>query len=283
MRVQKAVITAAGPGQNGLPLQRLVDRDGVEKTALEMIVEEIDSSGIDSVAIVIRPGDRDAYAAAAGRYVDRITFVTQDQPRGYGDALLRARGFMANEPVLHQVGDHLYLSRIGKSCAQQLIDAAQAEQCAVSAVQPTREHMLPYFGTVGGNRLPRSEHLYEVRRVIEKPTPTLAEQELTISGFRSGTYLCFFGMHVLTPGAMDMLAELAQRHPQRSIALAEALNELAARERFLACEIAGSRYNIGMKYGLLTAQLAFSLSGVDRDKVLTELVELMAQQSLGSH
>lgn len=82
MRVQKAVITAAGPGQNGLPLQRLVDRDGVEKTALEMIVEEIDSSGIDSVAIVIRPGDRDAYAAAAGRYVDRITFVTQDQPRG---------------------------------------------------------------------------------------------------------------------------------------------------------------------------------------------------------
>ncbi|MBL8869727.1 MAG: hypothetical protein JNK90_08025 [Planctomycetaceae bacterium] len=283
MRVQKAVITAAGPGQNGLPLQRLVDRDGVEKTALEMIVEEIDSSGIDSVAIVIRPGDRDAYAAAAGRYVDRITFVTQDQPRGYGDALLRARGFMANEPVLHLVGDHLYLSRIGKSCAQQLIDAAQAEQCAVSAVQPTREHMLPYFGTVGGNRLPRSEHLYEVRRVIEKPTPTLAEQELTISGFRSGTYLCFFGMHVLTPGAMDMLAELAQRHPQRSIALAEALNELAARERFLACEIAGSRYNIGMKYGLLTAQLAFSLSGVDRDKVLTELVELMAQQSLGSH
>jgi UTP--glucose-1-phosphate uridylyltransferase len=122
-----------------------------------------------------------------------------------------------------------------------------------------------------------------VRRVIEKPTPTLAEQELTISGFRSGTYLCFFGMHVLTPGAMDMLAELAQRHPNRPIALAEALNELATRERFLACEIAGSRYNIGMKYGLLTAQLAFSLSGVDRDKVLTELVELLAQQNLNSH
>jgi UTP--glucose-1-phosphate uridylyltransferase len=65
--------------------------------------------------------------------------------------------------------------------------------------------------------------------------------------------------------------------------LAEALNELATRERFLACEIAGSRYNIGMKYGLLTAQLAFSLSGVDRDKVLTELVELLAQQNLNSH
>jgi UTP--glucose-1-phosphate uridylyltransferase len=260
-----------------------VDRDGVEKTALEMIIQEIDRCGIDSVAIVIRPGDREAYAAAAGRYVDRIVFVTQDEPRGYGDALLRAKGFMEDSPVLHLVGDHLYLSRIGKSCAQQLIEAAETEQCAVSAVQPTREHMLPYFGTVGGNRLPRSEHLYEVRRVIEKPTPTLAEQELTISGFRSGTYLCFFGMHVLTPGAMDILAELAQRYPGRNIVLAEALNELATRERFLACEIAGSRYNIGMKYGLLTAQLAFSLSGVDRDRVLTELVELLAQQNLRSH
>lgn len=283
MRVQKAVITAAGPGQTGLPLQRLVDRDGVEKTALEMIIQEIDRCGIDSLAIVIRPGDREAYAAAAGRYVDRIVFVTQDEPRGYGDALLRAKGFMEDSPVLHLVGDHLYLSRIAKSCAEQLIEAAETEQCAVSAVQPTREHMLPYFGTVGGNRLPRSEHLYEVRRVIEKPTPTLAEQELTISGFRSGTYLCFFGMHVLTPGAMEILAELAQRYPGCNIALAEALNELATRERFLACEIAGSRYNIGMKYGLLTAQLAFSLSGVDRDRVLTELVELLAQQNLRSH
>ncbi len=283
MRVQKAVITAAGPGQNGLPLQRLVDRDGLEKTALEMIIEEIDSAGIDSLAIVIRPGDRDAYAMAAGRYVDRLTFVTQDQPRGYGDALLSARGFMGDEPVLHLVGDHLYLSRIGKSCAEQLIEAAQTESCAVSAVQPTREHMLPYFGTVGGNRLPRSEHLYEVRRVIEKPTPTLAEQELTISGFRSGTYLCFFGMHVLTSSSMDVLAEIAERNPGRAIALAEALNEVASRERYLACEINGSRYNIGMKYGLLSAQLAFSLSGVDRDKVLTDMVELLSQQAVSRH
>jgi UTP--glucose-1-phosphate uridylyltransferase len=99
-----------------------VDRDGLEKTALEMIIEEIDSAGIESLAIVIRPGDREAYAAASGRYVDRLTFVTQEQPRGYGDAILCARKFMGDEPVLHLVGDHLYLSRIGKRCAQQLIE-----------------------------------------------------------------------------------------------------------------------------------------------------------------
>jgi hypothetical protein len=32
-----------------------------------------------------------------------------------------------------------------------------------------------------------------------------------------------------------------------------------------------------VKYGLLTAQLAISLSGPDRDEVLAQLIELLAQ------
>jgi len=35
---------------------------------------------------------------------------------------------------------------------------------------------------------------------MTKPTPTLAETELPVAGLRAGHYLCFFGMHVLTPG-----------------------------------------------------------------------------------
>ena len=35
-------------------------------------------------------------------------------------------------------------------------------------------------------------------RVIE-PTPSVAEQQLTVPGLRAGFYLCFFGVHVLTP------------------------------------------------------------------------------------
>ena len=54
------------------------------------------------------------------------------------------------------------------------------------------------------------------------------------------------------------------------------LADLAKRERYLALEIQGTRYNIGVKYGLLTAQLALGLSGVDRDKILTGVVDLLA-------
>ena len=107
MKILKALITAAGLGQNSLPLQRLVDRDGIDKTALEMIIEEVVSAGIESIAIVIRPNDEVAYQQAAGKYVDRITFVVQTKPNGYGDAILQARDFAGNDSVLHLVGDHL--------------------------------------------------------------------------------------------------------------------------------------------------------------------------------
>ncbi len=58
------------------------------------------------------------------------------------------------------VGDHLYVSRTDESCAQQLVEVAQTEVCAISAVQATRENQLPYYGTVGG-RLVGGQQLKE--------------------------------------------------------------------------------------------------------------------------
>lgn len=43
-------------------------------------------------------------------------------------------------------------------------------------------------------------------------------------------------------------------------------------------EMKGRRYNLGVKYGLLNAQLALALEGADRENVLTQLVELLAQR-----
>jgi UTP--glucose-1-phosphate uridylyltransferase len=227
---------------------------------------------------VICPGDQAAYAAAAGPHARRVRFLPQSEPRGYGHAVLCGRGFVGQEPFLLLVGDHLYVSREDKGCAQQLVEVAQAEACAVSAVQATHESKLPYYGTVGGRRVQGRQGLYEIERVIEKPTPTEAEQHLIVPGLRAGYYLCFFGMHVLTPTVMEILAEdLARAGTGRSVPLSPALERAAQRERYLACELRGRRYDIGAKYGLLIAQLALSLSGKDRDEVLTQLVELLAQ------
>jgi UTP--glucose-1-phosphate uridylyltransferase len=92
-----------------------------------------------------------------------------------------------------------------------LVEIAAAENAAVSAVQATHESKLPYYGAVGGRLVPARKGLYEISRVLEKPTPTEAEQTLIVPGLRAGHYLCFFGMHVLTPIVMELLnEELAQ-------------------------------------------------------------------------
>lgn len=277
MKLKKAVITAAAPSQRLLPLQRLVDRDGVEKTALRIVIEEVVSAGVDEIAVVVCPGDADAYREAAGEVAGRLTFVEQSQPRGYGDALHRAAAFVGREPFVHLVGDHLYVSSTAARCAQQLVEAAKAEACSVSAVQPTRENMLPYYGVVGGRRVAQHKHLYEIERVVEKPTPTEAEQTLIVPGLRAGYYLCLFGMHALSPLVMDILGEaVAQTPAGKNVQLSPALNQLAQRERHLALKVSGKRYNIGVKYGILTAQLALALAGNDRAEVLADLVELLA-------
>jgi UTP--glucose-1-phosphate uridylyltransferase len=280
MNIRKAVVTAAGPGQQTLPLQTLVDRDGVEKKALRIILEEAIHAGVDEVGLVIVPGAQAAYAEAAGEYASRVHFMEQPAPRGYGHALGLARTFVGRQPFLHLVSDHLYVSAVAARSAQQVVEAAQQEKCAVSAVQATRESMLPYYGTIGARRVPRRTDLYEVENVIEKPTPSEAEQKLLVPGLRAGNYLCLFGIHVFTPAVLDLLEEEEARTPPAdTVPLSPVLAKLAGRERYLALEVRGRRFNIGVKYGLLTAQLALALDGADRENVLAQLVELLALSS----
>ena len=280
MDIKKAIITAAGKSQRTLPLQTLVDRDGQTKTALRILVEEILSAGIEEICIVVSPGDQAAYAAAAAGPGARLQFVEQSQPLGYGHAVFSAREFVGSRPFLLLVGDHLYLSGAPKRCAQQLVEIAAGENASVSAVQSTHESKLPYYGAVGGHLMAGKTGLYEVSRVVEKPTPTEAEQTLMVPGLRAGHYLCFFGMHVLTPVVMDLLGEQLAQAQARAIPLSGALAKLAGRERYLACELSGRRYDIGVKYGLLTAQLALALDGRDREEVMTGLLDLLVRREL---
>ncbi len=278
MNIRKAVITAAGKHQLSLPLQTLVDRDGVPKSALAILAEEATGAGIEEIAVIVSPGTEAVYAASAGPHARRMRFIVQEEPLGYGHAVLCAAEFTGDDPFLLMVSDHLHISRTGESCVQQLIATAAAEKCAVSAVQATHESKLPLYGCLGGHRVPGRDRLYEVDAVLEKPTPTVAEQKLVVPGLRAGHYLCFFGIHALPSAVMEILA---RRHQARAAGattdLSGALAELARSERYLAHELLGYRHDIGQRYGLLSAQLALALAGDDRDEVLVQIVELLAQ------
>jgi UTP--glucose-1-phosphate uridylyltransferase len=178
------------------------------------------------------------------------------------------------------VGDHLYVSASPKPSAQRLVELAQKERCSVSGVQRTRESLLFQYGTVGGRRVPPRSDLYRVDAIIEKPTPTEAEQRLLIPGIRAGHYLCFFGIHVLTPAVMDILDRRLEESSGAPVTLVDALTELASQEQYLAVEDHGRRYDLGAPYGLLIAQLALALNGRDRGEVLSQMVELLADREL---
>jgi UTP--glucose-1-phosphate uridylyltransferase len=204
-----------------------------------------------------------------------VTLLEQAAARGYADAIYTAREFVGDTPFLHLVGDHFYLAAEGEASglAEELVRIYSKEGCSVSAVVPTREGLLPYFGAIGGAAL--GPRLYQVETVLEKPTPTEAERVLTVAGLRQGHYLCFFGMHLFTPGVMRILGE--QLADGGKAALSDTLQIVARRERYLAAIVPGQRFDIGSKYGLLQAQLALGLRGKDRDEILTTMLELLAR------
>lgn len=281
MRIKKAVITAAGKSQRALPMQTLFDQDGAERSVLSLIVREAAQAGIGDIGIVVWPGDEDAYAKLLVDDPVRVTFIPQVETRGYAHAVLHAREFVKGEAFLHCVGDHIYVGAKAGGSAQQLVQLAEAESCAVSAVQVTRENLLPYYGAVGGQTVAGRSDVYRVDTVLEKPTPTEAEQRIIVPGLRAGQYLCFYGMHVFTPSIFDILEKLLKGSPAAA-SLSSALAELARHEMYLAMVQKGRRFDVGVKYGLFNAQLALALGGRDRDQVLTELVSVLTTRDLSS-
>lgn len=277
--VQHALITAAGPDDRRLPLQGLTDRTGAWKPVIVIQVEEILDAGIGDVGVVIRPADRAAYEGVLKPFGRRVTLVEQTAPSGYGHAVLCGRQFVGGRPFLLQVSDHIYVGAGDTSCTRQLLEHAGAEGCALSAVQATHESQVGNYGTIAGSLVAGRRGLYQVETVIEKPTPTVAEQQCAVPGLRQGNYLCFFGMHVLTPTVFTLLQEAFDAQPGRKLGLTPALAELAAREKYLAVELTGRRADLEARFGVLRAQLALALNGPAREAALAVLAEELAQNA----
>lgn len=306
MPIRKAMITAAGRGARLQPaadtvqksMLPMVDRDGLTKPVIQIIAEEAFQSGIEALCLVTAPGDEERYRAqfaalrdtwrASGteaarqqieridEFLERTSYVVQEEPRGYGHAVQCGRAFVGDEAFLLLLGDHLYVSDDPeRPCVRQLVEVAERENCAVSAVHALREQFIGYYGTLAGERLPKSDGLHRIRRILEKPSLSRAELELHTPGLRTGHYLCFFGMHALTPRVFALL-ERAQQDDQE-LPLTPSLDELAREETYLALEVRGMRYDIGTRFGLLRTQIALAMAGSTRDELLTTLAETLAE------
>jgi UTP--glucose-1-phosphate uridylyltransferase len=311
MNVKKAVITAAARGERLYPVADtvqktmlpLLDIDGINKPIIQIIAEEAFSSGIEEICIICAPGDPERYVESfqslrstliqsfkhtewaqrqafnINNLLDRITFQVQDKPLGYGHAVYQARSFVNNEPFLLLLGDYIYISDIAnKRCAQQLIELAQHENCSVSAVNPTIEHLIGRYGTLTGKALLNERGVYQVEKIIEKPSISEAELHLQTPGLRVGYFLCYTGMHIFKPSIFDMLKGQVDAD-QSNILLTPILQQLADTDKYLALEMRGNRYDTSKKFGLFQAQLALALAGGQKEEVLSDMIQIMADST----
>ena len=309
MKIKKAVITAAARGERLYPvadtIQKamlpVIDTDGLHKPVLQIICEEAFASGIEEICIVCAPGDGERYLSAftslrenllrsfqgidwaktQAQKLDHLAahlhFAEQKEPRGYGHAVYCAREFAGREPFLLLLGDYLYVSYLkNKGCAAQVVELASQEGCAVSAVNPTIEHQISRYGTLTGKHLATYDGVYQIEKIIEKPSLSMAELELQTPGLRAGYYLCFFGMHVLPATIFELLEPDIEKNTSNTL-LTPALQQLAATDKYLALEVKGNRYDLSRKHGLLRAQIALGLAGQAHDETLTTMVELLAE------
>ncbi len=309
--VRKAVVTAAGRGTRMYPatttIQKemlpVMDLDGICKPAIQVIIEEALNSGIEEVCLVVNPHNRAQIeqhfaplppeelklfkgkdwallqSARIQQIAARLTFVVQETPEGYGHAVWRARDFVGDEPFLLMLGDHIYTTGEPKRCARQVLDVFEQYGSSVSAVQQTPSELLHLFGTVCGQRISEQPPVYALEAIYEKPTPEYAEEHLRQAGLLHGMYLCFFGMHVLTPGVFDCLQyaidnDLREKGEFQFTSAQERLR--ASGERYLAAEVVGDRHDIGIPFGYAQTQASLALNSVFRDQMLAALVRALA-------
>jgi UTP--glucose-1-phosphate uridylyltransferase len=204
-------------------------------------------------------------------------YVIQQTQEGYGHAVYCAREFVGEEPFLLLLGDHVLISAGGTPCSRQAIDVYCEHEVPVTGVQRTPSNQLHLFGTLAGTRLPGARPIYEVTAIKEKPTVEYAEEHLRVEGVPRDQYLCFFGVSVFPPVLFDALEYHIRNNLRESgeIQLTSSLELLRRQSRYLATEIEGGRYDMGVPQGFVQTQLALALHSPARRQVLAALPHLV--------
>ena len=313
-KVRKAVITAAGRGTRQFPASAavqkemfpLVDRDGLTKPENQIIGEEAIDSGIEEICLIVQPGDEKHYREYFRRLDDttirayrgkdwavlqseklaafgeRLRFVEQKTPEGFGHAVYQAKAFVGDEPFLLMLGDHVYISETKDRCARQLIKVfEQADADAVTAVQPTLERLLYAFGVLRGTPVPMATDLYKVELIVEKPTVEFARANLATLGMPAGNYLAHLGMYLFSPMIFDSLEYMITNNIREKgeIQLTPAQEHMRQHtDKYFAVITQGCRYDTGVPFGLMETQIALALNGVHRAEICESIARMLATQ-----
>ncbi len=282
-KIRKAVIPAAGMGTRFLPATKAIPKEMIPIVDIPMIqhiVEEAVRAGIEDVILVTARHkeaienhfdynyeledtlDKKAKKDLAdvsrriGTMCNLIS-IRQKNPMGLGHAVLCAAPIVGREPFAVLLGDDLIDSEV--PCTKQLCDIFEQEQASVVAVMEVPESEVHKYGVIGGKTIgPRLTH---VDRLVEKPAAKDAPSRLAIPG-----------RYVLSPTIFDCL-RMTKPGKGGELQLTDGLQLLAQREKLLAYQYEGTRYDTGDRIGFIDATLAFALRRPDLAPGVRELMK----------
>jgi UTP-glucose-1-phosphate uridylyltransferase/mevalonate kinase len=278
--VRKAVIPVAGFGTRLYPMTRflkkdffpIVDRDGLVKPVILILLEELISSGIEEICIVIgseeeRQQYRDffdlqlsdehfgklkpelrTYEEKIRRIGQHLRFVYQTAKRGFGHAVYQSVEFAADEPVLLLLGDTIYRSHIGKSCTRQFIEAFEQFNCPMIAIHDIPLQDVSHYGILHGQWDTNREQFLHVDHFVEKPTVNYAEDNLGVPT-KDGDehYYSVFGQYILTPEIYAQLKKNidAATDPSKEIELTSAIDAVRQSNGLIGVVLEGEMFDMG--------------------------------------
>lgn len=278
---RKAVVPIAGLGTRHFPASHAVKKelfpvvgtDGIARALFHYHLLALEAAGIDQICIIVQPGEdalvRSYLGGPDGAYLRRlakypallheaeqmrgfsrrVAFAVQHVQDGYGHAVYQAKAFAGNEPVLLCLGDHLFRGEPVSPYAEVAGMAGAAGGKSVSAVNRITSDELKGYGTIAGTRRADNPRLIDVALIIEKPTVEIAREQLRVDGLPAGTWLGWFGMHLLAPSIFDILGQMIRDDVRDNgeFQLTHAQELQRQREGYLALEMAGAqRFDFGV-------------------------------------
>ena len=281
--VRKSLIPVAGFGTRLYPATRAMkkdffpipDKDGMVKPVILILLEELIKSGIEEVCLVLgseeeRQQYRDFFESPLPEehlrklnpemqeYENRILaigkklrYVYQKEKRGFGHAVYQAVDFANNEPVLLMLGDTLYRSDIGRSCALQLIEKYEQYNKLMVAIHPIPLEEVSHYGILTGTWEDKNETELNVSQMNEKPKASYAEENLGVR-CKDGNkkYMSVFGQYILTPEVFaqlhdDIMQKEIDGDHVTEIELTSALDKVREREGMIGVQLQGRMYDMG--------------------------------------
>lgn len=278
--VRKAVIPVAGFGTRLYPETRgvkkefcpVVDKDGLVKPVILVLLEELDQIEIEDICLIINkeektyyenfflkplplehyrklPKDMKTYEDKIQRIGKKISFVFQDEQKGFGHAVYQSRSFAAGEPVLLLLGDTIYHSNTETPCTKQLLDAYEKSGQPMTAVRSVELNEVVHYGIFSGVWENKDETLLKLTAIAEKPSCEEAKDYLSVSTKkRMENYYAAFGAYVITSDIYERL-DYAVTHDvdneKGEVELTDALEYVRKKKGMMAFVPDGESYDIG--------------------------------------